>query len=391
MKKFDFLFVSEGLIISDDSGGSTTLMKLASELSRRHYAVGICMVKDVYRQIANILGNRDILKIRNKSFKFRLLSFVPLFGKHSYNFFLKVLGRFGVITLLHRYDTKKIDILFFNGKKWPEFECKFLISNSWETAYLVNQYNRDILEKFQILQYGDNKDFALDYVGENFKYLSNTFNFDLSFICINKYDFIKYSEKRPILIKDGIRSGEFYRAKNIAKIPNMILIPLRKHLEKGAEIALECISILIQRRSDIKIITFGNYAGRIPSGVSHMGFVSRDKLFTLYNQATIFIFPSIAEGFGLTGLEAMACGCVTVASDNVGVREYLEPGVNGIIAPTRDPKALASSVLFLLDNPDQISTMSQKAIETAQEFNEVNMCDSFLNAVNARFNDFNGK
>jgi protoporphyrinogen oxidase len=81
---------------------------------------------------------------------------------------------------------------------------------------------------------------------------------------------------------------------------------------------------------------------------------------------------------------------VTVPKDKA---IYLENIVKKIIDGLLEINVVkdGSSVQFLFDNPDQISTMSQKAIETSQEFNDVNMCDSFLNAVNARFSDFRGK
>lgn len=61
--------------------------------------------------------------------------------------------------------------------------------------------------------------------------------------------------------------------------------------------------------------------------------VTDEALCRLYNQATAFVYPSLYEGFGLPLLEAMACGCVIVASDIPSTREvagdvpvYFKPG-----------------------------------------------------------------
>ncbi|MEM0135476.1 MAG: glycosyltransferase [Thermoplasmatales archaeon] len=59
----------------------------------------------------------------------------------------------------------------------------------------------------------------------------------------------------------------------------------------------------------------------------------------------IFIFPSIGNGFGLTGLEAMKCGCAVIASDNIGVREYIQDGVNGYIALSGDESAISEKTI----------------------------------------------
>ena len=62
--------------------------------------------------------------------------------------------------------------------------------------------------------------------------------------------------------------------------------------------------------------------------------------------------PSLwPEPFGLIGIEAFGCGRPVVASDTGGVREWLEPGVNGLaVAPGR-PRALAAALSELLADP----------------------------------------
>jgi glycosyltransferase involved in cell wall biosynthesis len=50
--------------------------------------------------------------------------------------------------------------------------------------------------------------------------------------------------------------------------------------------------------------------------VNLVGFVPDRQLAVLYSQAKAFVFPSLMEGFGLPGLEAMACGCPVAASNS---------------------------------------------------------------------------
>jgi glycosyltransferase involved in cell wall biosynthesis len=61
--------------------------------------------------------------------------------------------------------------------------------------------------------------------------------------------------------------------------------------------------------------------------VNFVGFVPDEELVAIYQQAEAFIFPSLIEGFGLPGLEAMACGLPVLASDIPVFREIYRDGV----------------------------------------------------------------
>lgn len=63
----------------------------------------------------------------------------------------------------------------------------------------------------------------------------------------------------------------------------------------------------------------------------------------LMSAADVFVLSSAGEGFGLVVAEAMACECVVVATDSGGVREVL--GDAGFLVPSRDPGALAASIV----------------------------------------------
>ena len=76
-------------------------------------------------------------------------------------------------------------------------------------------------------------------------------------------------------------------------------------------------------------------------------------------KASIFVQPSLSEGFPFTVIEAMACGKPVVATDVGGVREAI--GDSGVIVKARSPKELASKILFLLDRPELRSELSVKA------------------------------
>ena len=104
----------------------------------------------------------------------------------------------------------------------------------------------------------------------------------------------------------------------------------------------------------------------------------------IYDQADVFVYPSVAEtgeSFGIAPLEAMARGVVPVVSDLAVFREYLEPGVNGMVFDHRTPKAAAnlSAVLRdLIEDPDRRERMGAAARQTAEKFSPAAIADKYL-------------
>ena len=72
----------------------------------------------------------------------------------------------------------------------------------------------------------------------------------------------------------------------------------------------------------------------------------------LFRQAQVAVSPSFHDGTPNTLLEAMACGCFPVVGDIESLREWITPGVNGLLVDPADPQALAEAVLVALEQPD---------------------------------------
>lgn len=85
--------------------------------------------------------------------------------------------------------------------------------------------------------------------------------------------------------------------------------------------------------------------------VECLGEVSHDVLPELMNQSAVFVFPSHAEAFGLTCVEAMSCARPVVATRLVSGPELVEDGVSGLLADPTDPNDLAQKINTLLDDP----------------------------------------
>jgi glycosyltransferase involved in cell wall biosynthesis len=94
-----------------------------------------------------------------------------------------------------------------------------------------------------------------------------------------------------------------------------------------------------------------------------VGRVPRDELLHLYRRATVVVVPSRFEGFGLPAAEAMACGTPVVACQAGALPEVMRVGQGGLLVPRDDPRALASGIRELLDDPERRARLGRRARE----------------------------
>ena len=106
---------------------------------------------------------------------------------------------------------------------------------------------------------------------------------------------------------------------------------------------------------------------RIP-GIKHVPPMPRSQLPTVYASADVFVLPSLVEGFGLTGMEAMACGLPVVLSEHTLGRDVITDGVEGYVVPIRDPQAIAEHLQSLATDPDGRRRMGLAARSRAEQY-----------------------
>jgi len=94
--------------------------------------------------------------------------------------------------------------------------------------------------------------------------------------------------------------------------------------------------------------------------------VSLERLVSLYQSASALLQPSLAEGFGLPALEAMACGTPVLAHDIPALREVL--GSAGCLLPVGDVVELTAALKRLVSEPAWAAELSLRGVERARAF-----------------------
>jgi glycosyltransferase involved in cell wall biosynthesis len=116
--------------------------------------------------------------------------------------------------------------------------------------------------------------------------------------------------------------------------------------------------------------------------VRFLGFVNQSQLPACYTGADLLVLPSEYEPFGLVVNEAMLCGCMAAASDQVGAaRDLIAPVDPSFIYPCGDVTALAALLRRALSDPQQLSSLRAAAGERMKTWSPREYIASTLEAV----------
>lgn len=130
-----------------------------------------------------------------------------------------------------------------------------------------------------------------------------------------------------------------------------------------------------------KIVHYG-----IKGQVELKGRIPRNQILNLYDEADCMVMISRGEAYGLVYLEAMARGCITIASRNEGFDGIIIDGENGFLCEAGNAEELARTIDRINRlTPQQRFSISEKAIQTAQRLTDENAAKLYIEEIKARF------
>jgi phosphatidylinositol alpha-mannosyltransferase len=145
----------------------------------------------------------------------------------------------------------------------------------------------------------------------------------------------------------------------------------RNHLDT----LLDAMPEILAHHPDARLIVAGDgpwrrhYHRRARMLGDHVCFLGRiDDRPEQYRAADLYLCPTMRAGFGITLLEAMACGTPLVAADNPGFRWVVDGGREAVLLPHADAHAWARMVVALLADPARRAAMSAAGIAKAQRY-----------------------
>jgi glycosyltransferase involved in cell wall biosynthesis len=175
---------------------------------------------------------------------------------------------------------------------------------------------------------------------------------------------------RISVIPYGVDSEMFQLGRPTADGPLKVLYVGQKVARKGLRMLLRVWQQL--QPTNARLVLAGGHArdqsllqgfDNLFTEVPKMG---NRNLTRLYQEADLFVVPSLAEGFGHVYLEALSCGVPIICTENTGAADIIRDGESGWIIPAGDSVALADCLRWALSHRAQLREMRDAARAVAE-------------------------
>jgi glycosyltransferase involved in cell wall biosynthesis len=184
--------------------------------------------------------------------------------------------------------------------------------------------------------------------------------------------------------------------------PYRLLSTGRLHWKKGLEYALLAVRLLVDAGHPVEyeIIGAGNEEERLKFAVddlglgNHVHFAGRrssTEVRAALERADIYLLPSLSEGISNAALEAMAMEVPLVTTTAGGMNEAVADGIEGMVVPPRDPRAMADGIAKLLaDGPGRATIGRSARARIEREFSLQRQIDVYLKEYDSLLNGVRG-
>ncbi len=222
-------------------------------------------------------------------------------------------------------------------------------------------------KKFYLIQGYENWERSDDYVHSTYRY--GFCNIAVSGWLKEIVD--RYAEKPSVLLKNPIDTA-IYRCIVPQSQRRAHTVGLLYHTSpvKGVDCALAALDKVKQQYPDLTVEMFGMFPrpADLPDWFHYKRGASQEETVAIYNAVQVFLCASVEEGYGLTGLESMACGACLVSTAYKGVLEYAEDNVNALLSPVGDPDSLANHISRLFESEPLREKLAAAGVESVRTY-----------------------
>jgi glycosyltransferase involved in cell wall biosynthesis len=178
----------------------------------------------------------------------------------------------------------------------------------------------------------------------------------------------KFGVDMDAVLPLGVDRETFYPDAE-SRADQMVLMLHHDTARKGAGDGLKALELVREQLPSTAVVLCGAVRPQALPEWAFFDFHPSDaELRRLYSRATVLLYPSRYEGFGLPPLEAMACGCPTVTTAVGAIPEYASDGSNAFVVQPGDTGAMARALVELLGSRAERDRLSRAGLATAKRY-----------------------
>lgn len=266
----------------------------------------------------------------------------------------------------------------------PSYELMHELKAKWNvpTCFVAHDVGNDLLTLY--------KNESKKYIRETnvFGYRSRHIKefFEKNFSCCDKQSFMCYSgiPQTCVSCEKGY-NRKFEKVSNYIFVGTLVerkypaeIIPAVKSAYHDEPFKISYIGIGTENK---KIIHFARKYNCIEN-VQLYGYMDRQDVFAALCKNDVFVMISRNETFGLVYLEAMAAGCIVIASKNEGFDGIIENGVNGFLCDAGDVAQLSNLISYIRKiEPSRLNEISKNAQKTARRLTDENVAKNYIESI----------
>lgn len=193
----------------------------------------------------------------------------------------------------------------------------------------------------------------------------------------------KYSSTPSYLVPNGC-DDEIFKVKKAIDVRHGFSIAYlySEDERKGCKYGLRIIEKLCSRYPEMKVYVFGHPSRpkQLADNVSYVQNATEFQVSKMLNDSAVYMCTSLAEGFGLPGLEAMLCGCALVSTRTKGVYEYANDDV-ALLSDIEDEEAMFKNICELFDDSERRVALAERGNLSVQDKKLLVSCEKFEGAL----------
>ena len=183
------------------------------------------------------------------------------------------------------------------------------------------------------------------------------------------------------LIENGVDTNYFRLGAPTTDRRLSVLAMVSAQAWKRTDLIEALMRTTAETRAEVTLTTFGTCRRPLglPDKATHFENPTREQIIGLYHDAQVFVCASDFEGFGLPALEAMACGCAVVSTDNGGVPAFA--GDAAIYVDRGSSEQLIMAVNRLLDDSNLRALLVDRSRLKVEKLSLEASCQAFEKVV----------